>query len=679
MSETEHISDSTVASVEGIDLLSLVEHRESVQASETTENVYKWFQTHQQEYVGVVSGTRLVGMVSRGHIGFLLGARFGFALYGRLPVEQHLMPHSLRVNRTTPLLTILDQALSRQGDSFYDDVALVDEEEQFLGIITVPTLVRWQSKLISQKTELAEQQRLALHKNNQELFRSLHQLRQSQGKFDILFENSALGVALMTPQGEVETGNHRLETLLGCPTDAPRTFNFSSLVVEPDWEGFLRLLQEHEANPQEANPRNSEFLLNLPGRGPRRFKFFTNWIRETGQVCALVDDVTEQRVLEHRLIQKEKSAMLDSLVGGIAHEINNKLAPIIGFSELLLAQLERGQPPEKVARYCTMIRDSAMDSAKIIRQVLQLSRPVTAEFKVCDVRELVRDVTAFLGFRIRESGCEVILDLPATEAWVRVDVTQIKQVIINLTLNALDALENRRKKQLRLSVAEGKDEIILKVADTGQGIKPEYLNYIFDPFFTTKSPERGSGLGLSVCLSIARQHDGEISVKSVWDTGSEFELTLPKASPAAVAQNSKAVLPAHGEGDNGENNHNGSRRRVLVVDDEDFITAMIQEVLRGDLNCNVERVTSGLKAVARLEQTDFDFVISDVRMPELDGFGLFEWIKQNQPRLTERFLFITGDAGSQDLNQKLESLGAPVLRKPFNMDTLLREYQRLAV
>jgi len=105
---------------------------------------------------------------------------------------------------------------------------------------------------------------------------------------------------------------------------------------------------------------------------------------------------------------------------------------------------------------------------------------------------------------------------------------------------------------------------------------------------------------------------------------------------------------------------------------------MIQEVLRNEMNCSVERVTNGLRAVTRLEQEDFDFVISDVRMPELDGFGLFEWLKEHRPALAENFLFITGDAGSQDLNQKLESLGARVLRKPFKLEMLLRECERMA-
>jgi len=378
------------------------------------------------------------------------------------------------------------------------------------------------------------------------------------------------------------------------------------------------------------------------------------------------------------MIQKEKSAMLDSLVGGIAHEINNKLAPIIGFTELLLGQLVRGQPPEKLTRYCSMIRESALDSAKIIRQLLQLSRPVTAELAICDVRDLVREVVAFLGFRIRETGCEILLDLAADRMLVRADATQLKQVVINLTLNALDALQSRQKKQLRFTVSEQNDRVVLKVADSGHGIKPEHLPNIFDPFFTTKNPDKGSGLGLSVCLSIVKQHGGEISARSIWNEGSEFEVTLPRASEADLQLSSAKNGIADEDILTPENGYGTDRRRVLVVDDEEYITSMIQEVLRNEMNCSVERVTNGLRAVTRLQQADFDFVISDVRMPELDGFGLYEWLKENRPHLANHFLFITGDAGSQDLNQKLESMGAHVLRKPFKLDTLVRECQRLA-
>src|SRR5215469_1170547 len=159
----EHPNDSVA--LENVDLLSLVEHHEFVQATETTENVYKWFQSHGHEYVGVISKAQLIGVVSRGHIGFLLGARFGFALYGHQTVDQHLMKGFLRIYRSNSLLTVLEKALSRKGDNFYDDVALADENEKFLGIITVPTLVQWQSRLISQKTQLAEQQRQALQEN----------------------------------------------------------------------------------------------------------------------------------------------------------------------------------------------------------------------------------------------------------------------------------------------------------------------------------------------------------------------------------------------------------------------------------------------------------------------------------------------------------------------------------
>ena len=138
--------------IELADLLQLVEHRESVQSTETVESVYNWFQKHQQEYIGVLNGNRFVGLVSRGQVGFLLGARFGIAIYGRQPIGSHLIEKSLFVSSSAPLLTLLEAALSRSGDLFYDDVALVDQTGAYLGIMTVPTLVRWQSRLILEKT-----------------------------------------------------------------------------------------------------------------------------------------------------------------------------------------------------------------------------------------------------------------------------------------------------------------------------------------------------------------------------------------------------------------------------------------------------------------------------------------------------------------------------------------------
>ncbi|MDR3377048.1 MAG: ATP-binding protein, partial [Verrucomicrobiae bacterium] len=402
-----------------------------------------------------------------------------------------------------------------------------------------------------------------------------------------------------------------------------------------------------------------------PGRGPRLFKFFLSWIQETGQICALLDDITEQRVLERRMQQKEKSALLEGLVGGIAHEINNKLSPIIGYADLLSQEVRQLQHTADLTNYCLIIRDSAVESAKIIRQLLQLSRPHKMEMARCDLKQLIQDVLNLLRFRLRNLDCRVSLSLPAGECALMADAAQIKQVVINLILNAADAMEGRADRQLKVRVDFADRQFHLWVADTGHGIKPEHVARIFDPFFTTKTPDRGTGLGLSVCYSVVKQHNGEISLAETSDQGSTFKVTLPSGDVPPPAAGPRLLAGAGAE-------QPLCSRRVLVADDEEFVAGLVQEALRLKLGCQIDKAMDGSQAIAQLCQTNYDLVISDVRMPTLDGFGLLEWIKKHQPALVSRFIFITGDAGSVELNDQLESSEPTVLRKPFDVETLLQ-------
>jgi two-component system NtrC family sensor kinase len=294
-----------------------------------------------------------------------------------------------------------------------------------------------------------------------------------------------------------------------------------------------------------------------------------------------------------------------------------------------------------------------------------------------EVRDLFNEVQALLRFRLRESGCRVEAEFPAGPAPVYADAAQLKQVMINLIFNALDAMEHAPEKRLRLSIQAADGEVCFRVADTGHGIKPEDLNRIFNPFFTTKSSDRGSGLGLSVCLNVVKSHNGDISVESTPGAGTEFTVTLPRATPEQLQPPRPGRAPEPAAIRQPEGSAGPGRLRILIADDEEFVTGMVQEALRRSLPCLVERVESGQRAVTRLQQADFDLVISDVRMPGMDGFGLFEWILKNQPHLTKRFLLITGDAGSTSLNEKLESMVVPVLRKPFEMEALVSSVRML--
>lgn len=649
------------------DLAGLIEHQLAVPPTHTVAAVYDFFQKTPHEFLAVADEGHVLGMVSRGHVGFLLGGRFGFAVFGRQGIGQHLLPQCLQITRQTPLLEVFEAALSRQGDYFYDDVVLVDEDRNYLGMIPVQTLVRLQTEMITEQVCLAEKQQVELQEKNRQLFRNIAELRQSQGRYEILFENSALGVMLLDRHGAIETCNQRLERLLGMEAmqARPGQLNLPDLIQASEREKFLQWLHQLEMLPAAAAPNSGEFTVSLPGRGPRLFKFFLNWIQETGQVCALLDDITEQRVLERRMQQKEKSALLESLVGGIAHEINNKLSPIIGYADLLTHEVRRLSTTFDLDKYCLIIRDSALESAKIIRQLLQLSRPHKVEMVHCDLRQVVQDAINLLRFRLRDLGCQVSLNLPSSECWLMADAAQIKQVVINLVLNSADAMEGRPHGKLTLQVLPSGKHFHLLVSDTGHGIQPEHVARIFDPFFTTKAPDRGTGLGLSVCYSVVKQHNGEISVAETSEQGSTFKVTLPGGEvPSAPAMSRRFPLAGA--------DHSFQSCRVLIADDEEFVSGLVQEALRLKLGCQVDKAMDGNKAIEQIGKTRYDLVISDVRMPNLDGFGLLGWLKINQPDLVSRFMFITGDAGSVELNQRLETSEVTVLRKPFDVETLLQ-------
>ena len=259
------------------DLVDLIEHRLAVPSGMTVSEVYEHFQKEPHEFMAVTDGERMLGMVSRGQVGFLLGARFGVAVYGRKPIGEHLLPQHLCIRRGTPLLEVFEAALSRQGDYFYDDAALVDEAGHYLGMISVQTLVRLQTQMIAEQVRLAEAQRLELQEKNQQLFRSVNELRQSRGRYDILFENSALGVGLLDRHGAIETCNERLEHLLGIElaSDRARRLSLADMIQPGERERFTELLHQLEMLPPAAAPNGGEFHPVAAGPGPAAVQVFS--------------------------------------------------------------------------------------------------------------------------------------------------------------------------------------------------------------------------------------------------------------------------------------------------------------------------------------------------------------------------------------------------------------------
>ncbi|HJV48019.1 MAG TPA: ATP-binding protein [Geothrix sp.] len=663
-----------------IDPVSLVDHQECVPFDQTVEQAFEHFRHHPHEFAAVVEGDRYVGLISRGHLGLLLGTRFGFTLHSRHRIQEHILPESLSTSPSVPLLEVLEKALSRQGEAFYQDVPLVAEDGRFLGIIPVPSLVRAQSALVAQQFKLAEFRRNELQTKNQALFRSLHELRQSQGRYQTLFQHSPLAVALLHPDGRIEAHNAKLQSLLDADQareDAPP--NLADLMPPRHRAAFLERLSLHESGASLPGHQADEFALQLPALGERLFKFHTSLVRETGQICTILHDITEQRALEGKMALNDKAALFESLVGGIAHELNNKLAPVLGFSELLMNRLEAMGGHDAMQNHCNAISQSAQEAVRIIRQLLQLSRPATMELSPADLGAILDEVAAIMQFRLRAAEVDVQVDLPEPPPVILADAAQIKQVLINLLINGIDAMEHAARKVLEVRVESQGEWTTIAIRDTGHGIPGDKLSRIFDPFYTTKSAERGTGLGLSVCLGIVRQHRGEISVQSVPGEGSEFRVRLPKVrgrerleASATLPRDRSEALPTLGA-----DRPFGRRLTVLVIDDEEYITNLVQELLRSRLGWRVERVHDGRQAIQRLENVPFDLVITDLRMPGLDGFAVLSWIRDFKSSLLPKVVVITGDSGSQSLDQELLAIGVPALRKPFTPDELIAHCQRI--
>lgn len=640
-----------VLRAEATALRSLVHHGGSVDYQMSLEQVQRVFAEQDVDFLALVREGRVTGVCSRLQLGNLLGTRFGFALHSRSPAHAAQVEHPLVYEDATPVREVLDRALARSGDEFHEDVVLVDAAHRLIGLVPIDALARLQTRLVAEQVGELRRQHL-------ELFQAGHALRQSQGLYLGLFEAHTLGVVLLDVDGGVHGHNRRLAELLNLGPEPVELLSLTAWVADTDRPAFLSLLA---AQARHSAPSGSqEITLKIPGRGARQFRCSTGWIRETGQICACLDDVTEQRTLERQLGRQEKQTLLDTLVGGIAHELNNKLTPVQGFSQLIELNTD-----EQTRMYASLITKSVAEAASIIRQLLQLSKPGATVTQLVDLRTIVEEALTMLQFQIRETGCAVRTILPANAVWVRLDPAQLKQVALNLALNALQATAGRDNPTVTLEVLERDQRAVLVVADNGVGIPPENLGRIFDPFFTTKGPERGTGLGLSVCFSIIRQNGGEIGVESQPGAGARFAVSLPleTALPLALelgpSPPTPFVLRASPRGS-----------RVLVVEDEVVVARLMHEIFHTHFHCEVDVASNGLAAFEKLADTQYALVISDVRMPEMNGTELYLWLREAQPATARRFVFVTGHAGEKHFEAEIAQWGVPVLAKPFSLAQL---------
>ncbi|HTY07225.1 MAG TPA: ATP-binding protein [Gemmatimonadales bacterium] len=383
------------------------------------------------------------------------------------------------------------------------------------------------------------------------------------------------------------------------------------------------------------------------------------------RVIALARDISEQRRTEAQLQQSEKLAAMGQLVSGVAHEINNPAAIISGFAQTLLLDDLSGSQREMTE----MIRDEAMRIGRITSNLLAFARSGGSERDLIDVNDVVRRTYALRAYHLGTLNIAVALQLDPASPVVWGNGPQLQQMLLNLLINAEQALaDHQGERAITIRTVATPDAVRIEVADSGPGVPPDIQARIFDPFFTTKPVGVGTGLGLSICYGIVQEHGGRITLESA-GRGATFVVHLPRdPRPLPRPATEASARPAA----------DAAGLKVLIVDDE----PSLREAARRFLNragMTADTAVDGRAALEALAHTNYDVIISDIRMPGMSGREFVTRLKQDRPDLLARVILSTGDTFAEDTSALVAETGLPTLVKPFDFDTLERMVRTAAV
>ena len=389
--------------------------------------------------------------------------------------------------------------------------------------------------------------------------------------------------------------------------------------------------------------------------------------------------IAEQERIREQFSQMEKLSALGELASGVAHDFNNTLAGILGRAQLL----QRTNDPEKLKRGLDIIIKTAEDGAKTVKRIQDFARQRRDHnFELVLIDQILLDASEITRPRWKNcaeaSNIHITLDLNiGSNAMVMGDDSELREVLVNMVFNAVDAMPEGGT--LTLTSRTAGEQVIVAVVDTGVGMYPEVRSKIFDPFFTTKG-KAGLGLGLAVSFGIIRRHGGNVDVESQYGKGTEFRITLPLAKVAEKSVDPVAVAAVLENTDPGVSEAEPQKRsptRLLVVDDEDFVRELLGEILEGE-ECEVHLAESGSTALSLFQEHEFDGVFTDVGMPGMSGWELAREIRLINKKVPIAVITGWGEAvGSHE--QKAAGVDW-VVAKPFTADRiadLVRDIGRL--
>ncbi len=485
-------------------------------------------------------------------------------------------------------------------------------------------------------------------------------------------ETSPIGIALLDPDGRMTFANAAAVEILGLEGEqlAGRRYDeFPWKITDaageplPDEEvPFVRVLrtgrtvQHAEVGLRRADRR---ILLSV-NAAP-----LDDGSGKIAGVVVLFRDVTQERETERQLLQAQKMEAVGRLAGGVAHDFNNLLTAIQGYAEMLAPHLAPGSSAD---RYLAEIRKAAAGAGELTKQLLAFGRKQILQPSVLDLNAVVDSMMNLIR-RVIGENVELVRSLDPSLSAVRADRGQLEQVLMNLCINARDAMPDGGRLTIETSgvMSEGRKRVRLQVSDTGVGMTPEVQARIFEPFFSTKPPEKGTGLGLATVYGIVQQSGGDVRVESAPGAGTRFEIVLPGVEAEASRDKEPVAadddFAAHGE-------------TVLVVEDEDAIRDLLRDVLT-DWGYTVLEAGTPRDALAVLTRHEgaVDLLLTDVVLPEMGGPQLATRVETLRPGI--RVLFMSGYTDDAVLRHGVLGESARFLAKPFTPAALKRKVREV--
>jgi PAS domain S-box-containing protein len=499
-------------------------------------------------------------------------------------------------------------------------------------------------------------------------------LKASEKRFRSIAEAHPVPVLIATlEEGEIVYASHGAGVALGITNDGLIGMSLDTFFQDAGLRRELMMdVEKHnEAELHECVMQRVDGLF-FPAALVARL------IHYERRPCAVIgiNDISERKNAETKiheqelaLQQSEKLAALGGLLAGVAHELNNPLSVIVGQAVLM----RESAPDEKIGQRADKIHKAGERCSRIVKSFLALARRKPPERTAVSLNEVIEGAIELLAFQVRNDNIELTRKLQADLPQVLADTDQMTQVITNLIMNAKQVLQDRGgQRHIRIESWHEKDagsqdgKIYVAVTDNGPGVPKDLTHRIFEPFFTTKPAGAGTGVGLSLCHSVLESHGGKIWVEDAPGGGARFVFTLPESMHAFVRNNLEAITtPVH-----------VPPQRILIVDDEVELAQTLADILQPDGHKMV-LAANGRIALEALKEQDFDLILSDLRMPVLDGPGLYKELEKNMPRYLSRILFITGDTLSEPVRDFLHAYALDVIEKPYTPEDVRQAISRI--